>query len=129
MILLERIEEVDPSWLTPYAKQELDENLTVAEELYVLRADAPVLVVGLRRWSLLRAPELWIMLCKDYKPIYLRWSKRAVQELLDKYHKLQVWVRSDYPAGRRFALAHGFESERFHTIDGVEYEHMVARKK
>lgn len=129
MILLEPItrKEIDPNWLTDYARSELDEHMTPGEDLYLLKGEAPLLIVGVRVWSLTHTPELWVMLCKDYRSIYTRWSKRAVKELLAKYHKLQVWVRTDYPQGRRFALSHGFVGDRVMTLDGVEYENMIAR--
>lgn len=131
MTLLRSItpEEVQVDWLTEQAKEELSHGTLVTEDLYVLEVDEPVLVVGLRYGNLFRAPELWIFLCKGYRPIYLRWSKRMIEELLEKYYKLQVWVRSSNARGMRFAQAHGFETERKVTWEGVGYDQMVARLK
>lgn len=132
MTLIKSIEfeDINIDWLTPIAREEFLRNDTiVADDLYLLELDEPVMVVGMRHGSLLRCPEIWILLCAAYRPLYLRWSKRMIEELLDQHTKLHVWVRTEYLAGLRFAAAHGFVTESRMMIEGVEYEHMIARRK
>lgn len=129
MTLLEPIAEVNPDWLTDFALGELERGVMAGEDLYLLKVEEPLLVVGLRHGSLVRTPEMWVFLCKAYRPPSLKWSRRMVDELLAKYHKVQVWVRTDFDRGVRFAKAHGFVPERLFVWEGVSYVNMVARAK
>ena len=86
-------------------------TLLQKSEAWVLENGEPVMVVGVRRASLIGEAELWMLLCRTFCK-NLKTNLREVRELMPllraKYPQVQVKIDDGFPAGRKFAEHFGF---------------------
>lgn len=89
-------------------------------------------VAGVIRHSLTSIPELWILLCRDFR-LNLNRNLRALKEnmvevLWVDYDHLRVKVDAEAPAGTRLAEFFGFTEFGREEAGGREYIHLEVRK-
>jgi hypothetical protein len=120
--------------LLPFAEFEMRKLPPVARKTYFRRSEYThvllddynhtLMVVGIYQPTLAHRPELWVLLCAQFKEnlrANLRATAQHFQELLRVYPTVVVRVDAEAPLGTKFAEHFGFREYEREDRDGREY--------
>lgn len=120
MIRSEQVTEVPHEvveHLAPYSAKEFHSATEWIERIMRTSADirifydddTPLLVVGVIKSSLIGTPYLWFLLCKDFRPRYLRKARKWMHENIRRHFGLQTQIEDEFEIGVKFAEFFGFQ--------------------
>lgn len=104
-----------------------------SKDMWVLsdQANNTLMVAGITQPTIMSTPELWVLLCKDFKKNLrqnLIETKAKISELLNLYPHVMARVDAQTPVGQHFVQFFGFEEYHRETHGDREYIYYEVRR-